>query len=374
MSAGTAAAPVLASIPSPTQSVWHLGFLPVRAYAVCIVIGIFIAIAITERRWKARGGQGEQIGDIAAWGVIFGIIGGRLYHVVTTPDPYFGEGGHIVDALKIYEGGLGIWGAIALGGVGVWIGCRRKRLRFAVFADAAAPGVVLAQAFGRWGNYFNNELYGRPTDLPWKLEIHRISVDSGKAAVDAHGEAIVVGYYHPTFLYESIWCVLVCLALLAADRRFRLGRGRVFALYAVLYSLGRAAIESLRIDEAHHLMGLRLNEWTSLLVIAGGLAWLITHPGPRELSPSLDVPLPKQTAAEAPDGDGADGGDVDGGDVDGGDVDGGDVNGDDAESESAAKSKSAAEDAEAAERGAAGGGLPDDRSPAGTASRRRETD
>ncbi|MCU1690715.1 MAG: hypothetical protein JWN20_2643 [Jatrophihabitantaceae bacterium] len=290
MSAGNLVAPVLASIPSPTQSVWHLGPLPIRAYALCIVLGILVAILITERRWKARGGQDDQIGDIAAWGVIFGIIGGRLYHVITTPDPYFGDGGRPIDAFKVWEGGLGIWGAVALGSVGVWIACRRKRLRFAVFADAAVPGVVLAQALGRWGNYFNNELYGRATTLPWKLEIHEITVGSGKASVDANGNAIVLGYFHPTFLYESIGCVLVALILLAADQRFRIGRGRLFALYAVLYSFGRFWIESLRIDTAHHLMGLRLNEWTCLVVFTGGIIWIATHPGPREDSPNLDEP------------------------------------------------------------------------------------
>jgi prolipoprotein diacylglyceryl transferase len=289
MSAGFSSAPqlasqTLASIPSPTQSVWHLGPLPIRAYAICIVLGIFVALAITERRWKARGGQPDQLGDIAAWGIIFGILGGRIYHVITTPDPYFGEGGHPFNVVKVYEGGLGIWGAIALGGLGVYIGCRRKGVRFTVFADAAAPGIVLAQAFGRWGNYFNNELYGRATDLPWGLEIHEISLDTGKAAVDADGHAIVLGTFHPTFLYESIWCILVCFALLAADQRYRMGRGRLLALYAVLYSLGRAVIESLRIDDAHHLLGLRLNEWTSLVVILGGIAWIVTHPGPREES------------------------------------------------------------------------------------------
>jgi prolipoprotein diacylglyceryl transferase len=309
MSAGNLSASVLASIPSPTQSVWHLGPVPIRAYALCIVLGILVAIAITERRWKARGGQDDQIGDLAAWGVVFGIIGGRLYHVITTPDPYFGTGGHPINALKIYEGGLGIWGAVALGSLGVWIATRRKRLRFAAFADAAAPGLVLAQAIGRWGNYFNNELYGRTTSLPWKLAIHDVSVDTGKATVDANGHAIVLGYYHPTFLYESIWCVLVALALLAVDQRYRMGRGRLFALYAVLYSFGRFWIESLRIDEAHHLWGLRLNEWTSLAVMIGGIAWIVTHRGPREISVSLDDPLPG--AAPEQDADGSRDGDAD---------------------------------------------------------------
>ena len=168
-----------------------------------------------------------------------------------------------------------------------------------MFADAAAPGLVFAQAIGRWGNYFNNELYGRATDLPWRLRIHDISVETGRAAVDANGDPIVVGYFHPTFLYESLWCVLVGLALLAVDQRYRVGRGRLFALYAVLYSIGRAGIESLRIDEANHILGLRLNLWTCLIVIIGGIAWIVTHPGPRETSPYLDEPAPGEGAEPA---------------------------------------------------------------------------
>jgi prolipoprotein diacylglyceryl transferase len=293
--------PILASFPSPTQSVWHLGPLPIRAYALCIVLGIVVAIAMTSRRWRDRGGNGDQLGDIAAWGVIFGILGGRIYSVITTPDPYFGKNGHPIDALKIYQGGLGIWGAILLGGVGVIIGCHRKGVKFRVFADAAAPGIIAAQAIGRWGNWFNNELYGRATTLPWKLEIHDVSVDTGKAAVDANGHVIVLGYFQPTFLYESLWCAFVCIALLAIDRRFALGRGRLFCLYVVMYSFGRFWIESLRIDMAHHFLGLRLNEWTALVVIVGGVAWFVTHPGPRE--DSVYIRKEDAESADVPDTD-----------------------------------------------------------------------
>lgn len=290
----------LASLPSPTRSVWHLGPLPIRAYALCIVLGIVVALLITTRRWVARGGEREQVGDIAAWGIVLGIIGGRLYHVVTTPELYFGSGGHPLDAFKVWEGGLGIWGAIALGGVGVLIGCKRHRVKFRVFADAAAPGIVAAQAIGRWGNWFNNELYGRPTSLPWKLEIHEIDLTTGTVVRQPDGST-VIGYFHPTFLYESLWCVGVCVALILLDRRFRMGDGRVFALYAILYSAGRFWIESLRIDEAHHVLGLRLNEWTCLVVIAGGIIWMATHRGPRETSPSIDAPPPAEPDESAAD-------------------------------------------------------------------------
>jgi len=305
---------ILASLPSPTRSVWHLGPLPIRAYALCIVLGIVVALIIATRRWVARGGEREQVGDIAAWAIVLGIIGGRLYHVVTTPELYFGSDGHPMDVFKVWEGGLGIWGAIALGGLGVLIGCRRHRVRFRVFADAAAPGIVAAQAIGRWGNWFNNELYGRPTDLPWRLGIHEMDLSTGQAVRQPDGST-VIGYFHPTFLYESLWCAAVCVALILVDRRFRMGDGRVFALYAALYSAGRFGVESLRIDDAHHFLGLRLNEWTSLAVVAGGIAWMLLHRGPREASPRMDDPpgADGEQPDEQPPGDAEGGGDADAG-------------------------------------------------------------
>ena len=171
----------MASIPSPTQAVWHLGPLPVRAYALCIVAGIFVCVALTLRRWRARGGRDEDIWDVAFWAIIFGIIGGRLYHVITDAEKYFGSGRHPIDALKIWDGGLGIWGAVALGVLGAWIGCRRKGIRLTAFADAAAPGLAFAQGIGRWGNWFNNELFGGPTSVPWKLQIHCFDTVAGHA-------------------------------------------------------------------------------------------------------------------------------------------------------------------------------------------------
>jgi len=262
-------------IPSPTQGVWYLGPVPLRAYALCILAGILVAVWLTQRRLAARGGDPERVIDVAMWAVPFGIVGGRLYHVISSPQAYFGEGGHPVDALKIWNGGLGIWGAVALGALGAWIGCRRSGVSYLDFADALAPGLIIAQAIGRWGNWFNNELYGGPTDLPWALQIHEWDATTGEAVRDAGGQAVVLGSYHPTFLYESLWCLGVAALLVWADRRFRLRPGQVFALYVMGYTLGRVWIEMMRVDEANRVLGLRLNVWTSLLVFAFGLAWFV---------------------------------------------------------------------------------------------------
>jgi prolipoprotein diacylglyceryl transferase len=256
----------LASIPSPAQGVWHLGPLPVRAYALCIVLGVIAAIWIGNRRWLARGGRPGTVADVAVWAVPFGIVGGRLYHVISTPEPYFGSGGDPWKAVAIWEGGLGIWGAIALGGVGAWIGCRRRGIALPPFADAMAPGIAVAQAIGRWGNWFNQELFGRPTDLPWGLQIdpeHRPDGYADQAT------------FQPTFLYECLWDLGVAGLVVWADRRFRLGHGRAFALYVAAYTAGRFWIEALRIDTAEHFFGLRLNLWTSLLLFTGAVVYIV---------------------------------------------------------------------------------------------------
>jgi phosphatidylglycerol---prolipoprotein diacylglyceryl transferase len=269
----------LASIPSPTRAVWHLGPIPIRAYALCIVAGIFVAVAVTSRRWQARGGDREDIWDVAFWAIVLGIIGGRLYHVITDYEKYFGSGKRPLDALKIWDGGLGIWGAIALGMLGAWIGCRRKGMRLTAFADAAAPGIAAAQAIGRWGNWFNNELYGRPTGVPWRLAIHDIDVTTGRARACGFGDVgqTVCGYYHPTFLYESLWDLALAFALVWAARKWRLGRGNTFALYAMGYTLGRSWIEAMRSDYAHRFLGLRVNDWASIIVFVGALIWFLRH-------------------------------------------------------------------------------------------------
>jgi prolipoprotein diacylglyceryl transferase len=263
------------SIPSPTEGVWHLGPLPLRAYAFCILVGIVVAVLVAERRWRARGGPPGIGLDVATYAVPFGVVGGRIYHVITTPDPYFGSGGQPIHALYVWEGGLGVWGAIALGCVGGWLACRRRGVSFLMFADCAAPGVVLAQACGRWGNWFNNELYGRPTSLPWGLEVHQWDESAGHAVRDSAGHPIVLGTFQPTFLYESLWCVGVAVAVVLLERRFALDRGRTFAAYVMLYTAGRAWIEYLRVDQAHHVLGLRLNDWVALLVFVAALAYFV---------------------------------------------------------------------------------------------------
>jgi prolipoprotein diacylglyceryl transferase len=300
---------VLATIPSPTHSVWHLGPLPIRAYALCIIVGILVAIWLTTRRWVERGGNPDHVWDVGAWAIVLGIIGGRLYHVLSDPELYFlgRPGTSPVNALKIWDGGLGIWGAIALGGVGAWIGCRRRRIRLAVFADAAVPGVIFAQAIGRWGNWFNNELYGGPTSLPWGLQIH--DLDNGQAQACTFGKigAQVCGVYQPTFLYESLWDIAIGVGLILIDRRLRLGRGNVLALYVMGYTAGRAWIEALRTDHANHFLGLRLNDWTAVVVFLGGLAWFVTHGGfhaEREASPyyATDGPVEEEPEEVSADG------------------------------------------------------------------------
>lgn len=262
----------LAYIPSPSRGVVNLGPLPLRGYALAIILGVVVAIWLGERRWVARGGRHGTVMDVAVWAVPFGLIGGRLYHVITTPGPYFGKDGDPMQAFAIWKGGLGVWGAILLGGVGAWIACRRRGIPLPAFADAVAPGIVLAQAVGRWGNWFNQELYGKATDVPWALKI------------DAeHSPDGVAGTFHPTFLYEFLWCIGVALLVLWADRRFTLGHGRAFALYVAGYTVGRFWIEYLRIDEAERVLGMRLNNWTSILVFAGAVAYMYVsakkHPG-----------------------------------------------------------------------------------------------
>jgi len=256
--------PTLAFIPSPSQGVWHLGPLPIRAYALCIIAGVIVAVWMGERRWTARGGEPGALLDIATWAVPFGLVGGRLYHVITDWQLYFAPGGNPIQALEIWKGGLGIWGAIALGAVGAWIGCRRKGVSLAALADSVAPGIAIAQAIGRFGNYFNQELFGRPSKLPWALEI-----DPGRP-----GTIPGVTTYQPTFLYESLWCIGVAILVLWATKRFTLTHGRAFALYVASYTVGRAWIEWLRVDPAHHILGLRLNDWTSLIVFVAAIAYM----------------------------------------------------------------------------------------------------
>ncbi|MDT5170761.1 MAG: hypothetical protein QOD02_4096, partial [Mycobacterium sp.] len=277
---------VIAYFPSPPRGVWHLGPVPIRAYALFIIVGIVAALLIGDRRWEARGGERGVTYDIALWTVPFGLIGGRLYHVATDWRTYFGEGGAgPAAALRIWDGGLGIWGAVALGSVGTWIACRRRGIPFPAFADAMAPGIVLAQAIGRLGNYFNQELFGRETAMPWGLEIFYRRDPAG--FVDVHsldgtstGQLAMV--VQPTFLYELLWNLVVFAVLIYLDRRFTIGHGRLFALYVAGYCVGRFVIELLREDSATHIAGIRINSFTSTFVLIGAVVYLILAPKGRE--------------------------------------------------------------------------------------------
>jgi len=281
----------LAYIPSPSSGVIYLGPIPLRGYAFCIIIGVFVAVWLGGRRWVARGGQVGTVADIAVWAVPFGLVGGRLYHVITDYELYFTDGQNWVDAFKIWQGGLGIWGAIALGAVGAWIGCRRRGIPLPAYADAIAPGIAFAQAIGRWGNWFNQELYGKPTTLPWALKIDA-DPDIGRVA----------GTYHPTFLYESLWCVGVALLVIWADRRFKLGHGRAFALYVAAYTVGRFWTEYLRVDDAHHFLGLRLNGWTSIVVFLAAVAYLVISAKKAPGREEVVEPVPVEDGPAAEDG------------------------------------------------------------------------
>jgi prolipoprotein diacylglyceryl transferase len=276
----------LAAFPSPPQGVWYVGPIALRAYAICIIAGIVVAVWWGNKRFVARGGRPGRVTDVAVWAVPFGIVGGRLYHVITDHQLYFGEGRNPWNAFAIWNGGLGIWGAIALGAVGAWLGCRYYRIPLAAFADAVAPGIAAAQAIGRLGNYFNQELFGAPTSLPWGLDVY-VRTPGGAAGVipiDGNCEfpteyvkaspELLCGTYQPTFLYEMLWCLGVAALVVWADKRWQLGGGRAFALYVAAYTLGRGWIEMLRIDPANHILGLRINVFTSVIVFLGAVLFL----------------------------------------------------------------------------------------------------
>ena len=236
-------------IPTPTVSIFHLGPLTIHAYALCIILGATAAIWLTDKRYQAAGGSPNAIGDLAIWAIPSGVIGARLYHVVTSPEYFFGSNGNPSAIFKIWEGGLGIWGAIAGGALGAYLKYNRE-LPFSVLADSIAPSLLIAQGIGRFGNWFNGELYGGPTDLPWALQLS-----------DGHT-------YHPTFLYEALCNFALAALLIKLTGKFP--RGSLFALYVFGYCVYRFFIEGLRIDEAHSIFGLRLNQWVSLAI--GGVA------------------------------------------------------------------------------------------------------
>jgi len=258
-------------IPSPSQSTISAGPLTIHFYALGILIGIAVAIWLGRVRYAKVGGNADDVSDVAIWAVPFGIIGGRIYHVITSPEKYFGNGANPIDALRIWQGGLGIWGAISFGAFGAYLYFRTHKtsLTYAQLLDCLAPGVVLAQAIGRVGNYFNQELFGRPTSLPWGLEIDAPNRPNGYETFET---------FHPTFLYELIWCLLVAYLLIklpGSIKKLVTRKGDIFALYVLAYTLGRLWIETLRIDESNLILGLRLNVWVSLIVIVASSAYLV---------------------------------------------------------------------------------------------------
>lgn len=255
------------SIPTPSLSVLEFGPFSIHIYALCIITGVAIAIWLGNKRFiTAYPDAHGVVSDVAILAVPAGVLGGRLYHVITTPENFFGDSGNPENILKIWQGGLGIWGAISLGGVGAYIAYQflasKKSLpKFRYFMDAVAPGILLAQALGRWGNWFNAELFGRPTDLPWALEIPRWARPTGFTEFET---------FHPTFLYESLWCAGLAWILLRFGKHLK--GGQSFALYIALYCLGRLGFELIRIDQAHLIAGIRVNV---LVAISVGLLSLL---------------------------------------------------------------------------------------------------
>ena len=290
---------IISAIPSPEVSYIELGPLRLHFYALFILAGIVIALILTESRLRTRGADAGIALDISLWAIPFGILGGRFFHVLTHPDDYFFPGADLLAIFRIWEGGLAIYGALILGSVGAFIGARAAGIKFTSYLDAVAPGVLLAQAIGRWGNYFNNELYGIPTDLPWGLQI-----PSSNPAYPAGLPDGVL--FHPTFLYESIWSLTGVALLLAADRRFNLRWGKMLGLYLVYYSVGRVWIEAIRIDPSEIVLGLRINIWSAIVGIAIGIAIIAIqsrrHPGqePSVYRPGREPSVPAQEPKSEP--------------------------------------------------------------------------
>ena len=268
-------------IPSPEVSFIDLGIFRIHFYALFILTGIAIATWLADLRLAKRGAPKGTMLDIALWAVPFGILGGRFFHVITHPDDYFFEGADLLATLRIWEGGLAIYGAISLGAVGVFIATRQLGIRFWSVADAVAPGLLIAQGIGRLGNYFNQELFGLPTTLPWGLQIP----SSNPAYPVGLPEGLL---FHPTFAYEMIWNLTGAAVLLLVGSRLNLQWGKVFALYLVGYSFGRIWIEAIRIDPSEIILGLRLNIWSALIGLTLGIILFMVqsrrHPG---LEPSI---------------------------------------------------------------------------------------
>jgi prolipoprotein diacylglyceryl transferase len=284
---------LLPSIPSPSSGVLEVGPLTLHAYGFMLLLGIAAAVVLSGIRWTRRGGDWDLVLRASMWAVIGGIIGARLYHVVTSWDTIGDPKWQGV--FEVWEGGLGVWGGILGGAIAAAIVVHRAGESVYAFMDAGAPGVLLAQAIGRWGNYFNQELFGKPTDLPWGLEISTTNAANAGYLGDTT--------FHPLFLYESLWCLLGVGVLLLVDRRWTIKAPGIFCLYVAWYTFGRTWFEQLRVDEAHELFGLRLNTYVSvaLFVLAViGFFWSQRRTGePRERRrrKSQPPPKPKKTMA-----------------------------------------------------------------------------
>jgi prolipoprotein diacylglyceryl transferase len=274
------------SIPSPPVNYFMIGPVTVHFYALCILGGIIIAAVVTARRIAKVGIPRGVVLDVSMWAVIVGIVGGRLYHVFTHPGDYFYKGANLWTIFAVWDGGLAIFGSILFGTLGIYIGCRRAGIRFFAFADALAPGLLFAQAFGRLGNYFNQELYGPPTTLPWGLQIH-----SSSPAFPAGVPAGTL--FQPLFLYEMIWDIAGAFLILFLSRRFVMSWGKAMGTYFLWYGTGRAYLETLRLDPTEfHFLGEKINTDVAAAVAIFGLIILIVqsvrHRG--ELAPAGFLP------------------------------------------------------------------------------------
>lgn len=268
---------LFASLPSPSSSSLSIGPLRLNAYGAMIAIGVVVAVMVFGRRLERRGvGTRDDASTIALWAVPAGVVGGRIYHVITDWDRFENDP---LKAIEIWKGGLGIWGGIALGVVVGILVAKRRGISTAVALTCVAPALAFAQAIGRWGNWFNQELFGRPTTLPWGLEIDDRHLPDGYVSGTL---------FHPTFLYESIGCALLGFALIVFDRRKPLRDGALFAWYVAGYTLMRFFIEGLRIDPARDLGGWRLNQWTSVVVFVFAVGFIVKLRGARQHGQILD--------------------------------------------------------------------------------------
>ena len=271
----------LAYIPSPTSSQFSIGPVTIHIYALCILMGIVLAVWITTTRWKKLGGNFDQVLDITLVSVPAGIIGARLYHIITTPERFFGPDGDWAEMFRIWNGGLGIWGGVLFGALAAWVWCRHKHYPMALLADAIAPGLLVAQAVGRLGNWFNQELYGAPTTLPWGLKLNMEGTAIGHSEQCYDGATCPSGtLFHPTFLYEMIWNLIgaAIIVYIGSKAMKKLKAGSLFAVYIMWYTLGRTWIESLRIDYAHEFLGVRINVWVSMAVfVLGAVSFIVVQ-------------------------------------------------------------------------------------------------